>query len=150
MPEVKAEIVVNAPLDTVYAIAKDIERFPDFMEDVQEVTILEKTPERQVSKWVGAVREFNRTITWTEEDYWDDENHVCTFRQIEGDFTSYEGIWRFAEHPDGTLVELEITYEFNIPLIGPLIKGLLQKKFQQNCQSMLEALKREAERRAAG
>ena len=144
MPTVTAEAVINAPIEKVYALAKDIERFPEFMEDVEEVEILEQSPERQVSRWVGVVRELNRKITWTEEDFWNDEEHVCRFRQIEGDFTSYEGVWSFEPHDGSTLVRLEVTYEYRVPLVGALIQNLLRKKVQQNCQSMLEALKRKA------
>jgi len=145
MPTVQAEVVINAPLDRVYAIARDIERFPEFMEDVEEVEILEQTPERQVSRWVGGVKEFNRKIVWTEEDFWDDEAHVCTFRQTEGDFTRYEGVWSFEADGEGTRVKLELTYEYKVPLVGALIQGLLRKKMEQNCRSMLEAIKQKAE-----
>lgn len=145
MPKVTAEVVIEAPLERVYAIAKNIEQFPDFMEDVQEVVILEQSAERQVSRWVGVVKEFGRTITWTEEDFWDDDKHVCTFKQVEGDFSSYEGVWTFDDEDGKTRVRLEVSYEYNVPLIGPLIRGLLQKKVQQNCQSMLDAIKKRAE-----
>ena len=146
MPRVTAEVTVNAPLERVYSLAKDIERFPEFMEDVEEVEILSQSPERQVSRWVGVVRELGRKIEWTEEDFWNDDEHVCRFRQIEGDFTSYEGVWCFEPQGDGTRVKLEVTYEYRVPLVGALIQNLLRKKVQQNCQSMLEALKREAEK----
>ncbi len=145
MPTVEAEVFVNAPLERVYAISRDIEAFPEFMDDVQEVRILEQTPERQVSRWVGAVKELGRTITWTEEDFWNDKTHLCTFRQIEGDFTSYEGVWSFEKDGDSTRVRLQVTYEFRVPLVGALIQGLLQKKMRQNCESMLEAIKGKAE-----
>ncbi|MBC7287100.1 MAG: SRPBCC family protein, partial [Armatimonadetes bacterium] len=140
-----AEVAINAPLEKVYAIAKDIERFPEFMEDVEKVEIVSKTPDRQVSMWVAVVREFGRRITWTEEDFWSDEEHLCRFRQIDGDFTSYEGVWSFVQSDGGTLVRLEVTYEYRVPLVGPLIQNLLRKKVQHNCEAMLAALKARAE-----
>jgi len=146
MPTVSAQVTIKAPLEKVYALARDIEAFPEFMEDVTEVTILEKSPGRQVSRWVGVIKEFGRTIAWTEEDFWNDAEHSCRFRQIEGDFTAYEGEWTFAATNGDTVVKLQVTYEYKVPLIGQLIQGLLQRKVQQNCQSMLEAIKRQAER----
>ena len=145
MPTVESEVLVNAPLERVYALARDIERFPQFMEDVEEVTILEQTPERQVSHWVGAIKELRRTITWTEEDFWNEEEHVCVFRQTEGDFTDYSGQWEFAPKGEGTRVRLRVDYEYNVPLVGALIQNLLRKKMQANTDAMLEAIKREAE-----
>ncbi len=146
MPTVESQTLINAPLNQVYALARDIERFPQFMEDVEEVTILEQTPERQVSRWVGAIRELRRTITWTEEDFWDDQQHVCVFRQTEGDFTEYSGRWEFVPEGGSTRVRLRLDYEYRVPLVGALIQSLLLKKMQANAQAMLLALQREAER----
>jgi uncharacterized membrane protein len=146
MPSVESEVRVQAPLEQVYALARDIERFPQFMEDVEEVKILEQTPERQVSRWVGIIKELRRTITWTEEDFWDDQAHACTFRQTEGDYTEYGGSWEFVPEGEGTRVRLRVDYEYNVPLVGALIQSILKKKMQANTDAMLEALRQEAER----
>ena len=145
MPTVESQVLVQAPLPRVYALARDIERFPEFMEDVQEVQILERSPERQVSRWVGALRELHRTITWTEEDFWNDAEHTCRFHQLEGDFTSYGGGWEFRAEAEGTRASLQVEYEYVVPLVGALIQKILRKKMQANCDAMLAALKREAE-----
>ena len=145
MPIVESEIVIERPVAEVYALAQDIERFPEFMADVQSVEILEDDLPRRVSRWTGVIKEFNRTIEWTEEDYWDDAAHLCTFTQLEGDFSEYSGRWVFMDVPAGTQVHLEVNYEYNVPLIGALIKNLLRKKMQQNTDAMLAALKEEAE-----
>ncbi|MCK4324458.1 MAG: SRPBCC family protein, partial [Armatimonadetes bacterium] len=65
--------------------------------------------------------------------------------QLEGDFSEYSGRWEFTEVPAGTQVQLEVNYDYNVPLIGALIKNLLRKKMQQNTDAMLAALKEEAE-----
>ncbi len=145
MATVESTIQVDAPVADVYDIARDIESFPEFMDDVQEVEILEQTPERQVSRWVGLIEEFNRTLEWTEEDFWDAEERSCRFAMIEGDFTDYSGLWTFEANDGGTLVKLVVDYEYAIPLIGPLIKKLLHRKVQQNCDNMLAAIKDKAE-----
>ena len=145
MPTVESEIVIAKPVAEVYALAKDVERFPKFMADVEAVEILEDDPPHRVSHWLSVVKEFNRTIEWTEEDYWDDEAYVCTFVQLEGDFSEYRGRWEFIEVPEGTKMYLEVEYAYDIPLIGALIKSLLRKKMQQNIDAMLAALKQKAE-----
>ena len=150
MPTVRSEITIAAPLEPVYALTRDIERFPEFMEDVEEVEILEQTPEeqtpqRQVSRWVGVIREFHRQIKWTEEDFWNDTEHSCRFTQLEGDFTSYAGTWEFAREGEQTRVVLTIEYEYVVPLIGALIQKLLLKKMAANSEAMLAAIKGKAE-----
>lgn len=147
MPIVTAVIDIAAPLDKVFAIARNIEAFPEFMPDVQEVEILEQRPDGwQTSRWVGLVKEFKRTINWVEEDLWDEAAHVCTFHQKEGDFSLYQGEWRFSEANGMTHVELELEYDYDVPLIGNLIKNLLKRKTQENCDNMLAAIKGEAEK----
>lgn len=146
MATVESEVRVEAPVASVYEIARNIERFPEFMDDVVEVEIIEQTEERQVSRWVGLIEEFNRTLKWTEEDYWDPETRSCRFEMIEGDFTAYSGTWTFEEDNGTTVAKLIVDYEYAIPLIGPLIKKLLHKKVQQNCDNMLAAIKAEAEK----
>lgn len=146
MATVESRIVIAAPIDRVYAIARAVERFPEFMDDVQSVEILEEEGERRVSHWVGWIEEFNRTLQWTEEDYWDDQEYSCRFQMIEGDFTAYSGTWTFEQLEDGTVAELTVDYEYAIPLIGPLIKKLLHRKVQENCDNMLAAIKSEAEK----
>ncbi|MGC9317295.1 MAG: type II toxin-antitoxin system RatA family toxin [Armatimonadota bacterium] len=145
MATVESTVEIDAPVDRVYEIARNIEAFPEFMDDVVEVEILEQTPERQVSRWVGLIKEFNRTIEWTEEDFWDAEERSCRFRMLEGDFTAYEGTWLFEEVDGRTVANLSVDYEYDVPLIGPLIKKLLHRKVQENCDNMLEAIRRKAE-----
>ena len=146
MATVESIIVIAAPVGEVYAIARDVERFPEFMEDVQAVEILEEEGERRVSHWVGLIKEFNRTLEWTEEDFWNDEEHSCRFGMLEGDFTEYGGTWVFEEDQGGTLAKLVVDYEYAVPLIGPLIKKLLHRKVQENCDNMLAAIKFQAEK----
>ena len=142
MATVESTIVIAAPLQRVYTIARDIERFPQFMDDVQSVEIFERDGERVVSHWVGLIEEFNRTLKWTEVDYWNDEEYSCRFEMTEGDFTAYGGTWTFEEDEGGTVAKLTVDYEYAVPLI----KKLLHRKVQQNCDNMLAAIKGEAEK----
>ncbi|NLO05417.1 MAG: hypothetical protein GX131_06255 [candidate division WS1 bacterium] len=150
MAIVESKLLIAAPVDEVYEVARDIERFPEFMDDVVEVEILEQTPQRQVSRWVALIEEFNRTLKWTEEDFWNRDEHRCDFQMLEGDFTAYSGVWTFEEEDGGTLAKLVVDYEYAIPLIGPLIKKILHRKVQDNCDNMLAAIKGEVEKDAAG
>ncbi len=130
MPTVQNSLFIQAAPDRVYAIARDVERFPEFMPDVQRITVLEADADgkRQVVEWVGLIPAFKLTVKWTEEDLWDDTERTCTFRQVKGDFTEYGGLWRFVPQGDGTLFESEVRYELVIPTIGPLIKGVVRSR----------------------
>lgn len=143
MASVEASTVVRAPLERVYALAKDVERFPEFMPDLERVTVLERAAAGTVTEWVGVVQ--GRKIRWVEEDQWDDVAHRCVFRQRSGDFTRYEGEWRFEATPAGTRTTLRVEFELDIPLAGPLLSNLVRFLMRKNCESMLAALKRQLE-----
>jgi ribosome-associated toxin RatA of RatAB toxin-antitoxin module len=147
VPVIEVTVRVEAPLEVVYEAAHEVERLPEFDENLQSVTVVEREGSRTVSEWVGLVREFRQTIRWTEEDVWDDAQRVCRFRQLKGDFDRYEGEWTFTAEEGGTRFALRLEYEYNVPLIGPLIKNLLHKKTVQSCEGVMNAIKAMAEAR---
>jgi ribosome-associated toxin RatA of RatAB toxin-antitoxin module len=145
VPEVSSEIVIAAPPKRVYELAKEVESFPDYLPNVEAVSIRSREGNRTVSEWVGLVPEFRRTIRWVEEDVWDDTALRCQFRLVSGDWDRYQGEWAFAAAGEGTQVRLTIVYEYNVPLVGPLIKKLLHKLVARNAQETLEGLRRRVE-----
>jgi ribosome-associated toxin RatA of RatAB toxin-antitoxin module len=140
MPTYRTECAVPVAVDIVFGVAKDVERFPEFMPDVKRVEILERRGELVISEWTAAVSEFGRTIRWVEEDVWSDENKICEFRCVRGDWQVYQGIWRFREDAGGTRMSLDLEYEINVPLIGPVIRGIISKLVEKNAQQMLAAI----------
>lgn len=153
MPQVKNQVTISAPFSVVWEIAQDVEKFPAIMPDLVSIEILERSnpsPDttRTVTHWNSRIKQFNRSIIWTEEDIWNEARGTCDFWQIKGDFTEYKGVWKFKDRGEITLLDLSIDYSFDIPLIGALMKGVLQKLMQQNADMMGSALKIEAEKRA--
>ncbi len=146
MPRVEASTVVRAPVAAVYDVAKRVEEFPQFMPDLERVTVLARTGGLPtLTEWVGVVE--GRRIRWIEEDAWDDARHLCRFRQREGDFERYEGTWAFEPDGEGTRTTIVVEFEFGIPLIGGLLSALLRVKMKDNLERMLAALRSRMETR---
>jgi ribosome-associated toxin RatA of RatAB toxin-antitoxin module len=131
----------------VYAIAKDVESFPQFMPDVKSLKVLERSEDgcRTVTEWVGYVPKFHLNVKWTEEDVWDDVAHTCHFRQLKGDFQQMAGEWRFSLQDGGTQFISILDYEFNVPLLGPIVQKVVQHLMRQNVQGILDGIKKRAE-----
>jgi ribosome-associated toxin RatA of RatAB toxin-antitoxin module len=130
------------------AVAKDNERFPEFMADVRSLTVVERSEDglRVVSDWVGVVPKFGTAIRWTEEDVWDPAAGTCTFRQLKGDYKHLDGVWTFtAEGESATRFSSLVDYEIEIPLVGPLIKSIIRKAVQDNVDATLAAIKARCE-----
>jgi len=152
MPLLELDITINAPLDHVFAVAKNIESFASFMPDVESIKIVERDPStgRVVADWVGLIPEFHQKIRWTEEDIWDDKAHTCTFRQLKGEYKVFEGVWVFEAVLEGTLFKSTLNYDLEIPLIGPLIKKLVAKKVTDSTSQILSAIKERSESTLSG
>ncbi|NLN75990.1 MAG: hypothetical protein GX139_06730 [Armatimonadetes bacterium] len=147
MAVVNSSVEINGPIESVYELAKNVESFPEFMPDVKSVKILERSEDgnRTISEWVGTVKEFKMNIKWTEQDIWDEEARSCTFSLIKGDYSKYGGKWQFVDLGGKTRFDSEIEVEYNVPMIGALIKGLIAKKMKENVDNMLAAIKKKVE-----
>jgi coenzyme Q-binding protein COQ10 len=143
MPYVESRIAIAAPARAVYELAKDQERFPEFMPDVETVKVLERHPDRVISRWKTLVEE--APIEWTEEDRFDDGSLRIDYALLEGDLDTFEGAWTFEERDGLTHVLLTVEYDFGVPTLAELIGPTLQKKVLENSEMMLNALKRQAE-----
>jgi ribosome-associated toxin RatA of RatAB toxin-antitoxin module len=143
MPYVETAIAITAPARVVYELAKDQERFPQFMPDVEIVVVLERHPNRAISRWKTLVEE--APIEWIEEDRFDDEALRIDYKLLEGDLDKFEGAWTFAERDGTTQVVLGVDFDFGVPTLAELIGPTLQRKVRENSEMMLAALKAEAE-----
>lgn len=146
MPYVETSIAIAAPARVVYELAKDQERFPQFMPDVETVTLLEQHADRALSRWKTLVEE--APIEWIEEDRFDDAAMRIDYKLLEGDLDKFEGAWTFDERDGATHVVLGVDYDFGVPTLAELIGPTLEKKVRENSEMMLAALKVEAEKRA--
>ena len=147
MPYVESTIVIAAPARVVYELAKEQERFPQFMPDVESVTVLERHADRILTRWKTLVEE--APIEWTEEDRFDDAALRIDYKLLEGDLDKFEGAWTFCGEHGATTVTLGVEYDFGVPTLAELIGPTLHRKVRENSEMMLAALKTEAEAIAA-
>ncbi len=143
MPYVESRIAIEAPAQRVYELAKEQEHFPEFMPDVETVTILERRADGVISRWKTLVEE--APIEWTEDDRFDDDALRIDYKLIEGDLDKFEGAWTFEYRDGATHVVLGVEYDFGVPTLAELIGPTLERKVRENSEMMLAALKRQAE-----
>jgi len=147
MPYVETAIDIAAPARAIYELAKDMERYPEFMPDVETVKVLKREGNSTTTRWKTLVEE--APIEWTEVDVFDDEHTRIDYRLIEGDLDKFEGAWTFKERDGVTHVVLGVDYDFGVPTLAELIGPTLQKKVEENSLMMLTALKTRAESKVA-
>ena len=143
MPLVCVERFVAGPPEAAYALAKDMESYPQFMKDVVELRVLERDGNAQVSAWVGRLQ--GKLMRWKERDVFDDQHRVITYRQVEGDLKKFEGDWRFVAEGQGTRVSLSVDFELGVPMLAGLLDPVARLVVRRNCEAMLEGIKARVE-----
>lgn len=145
------ERVVRAPVEKVFAIARQIERFPEWLDYVNAIGVKERSEDGKivVSEWEASVPMFGLKAKWVERDEWDEEQKMCRFTLQEGDLDKYEGNWEFESHPEGTKMRLTVTYEYRVPVGGALVQQLVRKIVGQMVQNLLDGIARVAEQNVA-
>ena len=145
MPTVQTTAWFNAPLEKVYEIAKDSEKYPEYMKDVQSLTPIERDGNRFVADWVGIVPSFLLKVRWRQEEIWDDATHSSKFKQLKGDYDKLEGRWTFKEENGGTRFDQYLEYEYNVPTLGPLVKKVIHTIVVKNLENINEAFAQRCE-----
>lgn len=143
MPYVETTIDIAAPRRRIYDLAKDMERYAEFMPDVEYVRIVRRDGNTTITRWKTLVEE--APIEWTEEDIFDDERTRIDYRLLDGDLDKFEGSWTFEERDGVTHVVLGVDYDFGVPTLAELIGPILHKKVEENSLMMLRALKAKSE-----
>lgn len=139
MPYIESTIIVPGSVQQAYAIAKDMERYPEFMENVQLVKVVEREAERTLTQWITNVD--GRKIRWVEQDLFFEAEQRIEYKLLSGDLKKFEGEWRFDPLAEGTKITLTVDFEFGIPMIAGLLNPILKQKTKANCQAMLEGIK---------
>jgi ribosome-associated toxin RatA of RatAB toxin-antitoxin module len=127
----------------LFPIVSDFEKYPEIMDAVKQVTILERGDGYSVSEWINEAA--GRVIKWTEKDYIKPAENRIDFELIKGDLKTYNGFWHLASNGSATKVVVSINFEFGVPMLAPLLHPLLAKLLRENLRQMLEALKKRAE-----
>ncbi|MCK4267784.1 MAG: SRPBCC family protein [Actinomycetia bacterium] len=143
MSFIKSSIQINSSPKDVYEMAQNMEKFSDFMPDVEKVTVVEKGDKRAVTEWVTSVEGI--PICWTEEDTFDDEQIKIHYQLLEGDLDKFEGSWSFDEADGGTIVTLTVDFDFGMPTLADLLGPILKVKVQENSEMMLAGMKKKIE-----
>jgi len=148
MGVVTSEIDIAVDPISAFRIAREVEKYPDYMPDVEEVKVLERRDDgySRIS-WVGHARvgSIDKLVRWVEEAWWDEPTLTSKFEQVEGDYKHYRGDWAFIPLDKGTRIRLTVDFDLGLPLIGPMIVKLLDRVMQNNIDGMLRAIKDRAQ-----
>jgi len=121
-----------------YEIMKDMERYPEYMESVKSVKILEQDKNRVTTHWEAELD--GAPINWVQKVRMEEKSQEMTFEAIEGDFDVFRGKWCVFECDKRVCLKLLIEYRLGIPVIEEVLGPILEEKVRNNSKDMLEAI----------
>jgi len=116
-------ITVDAPLERTFAIASEVERWPEFLPHYRRVKVLERSGADCVVE-MAAWRPFGRLrypTWWVSRMRVEPERHAVRYQHVRGITRGMDVEWRLT--PDGGRIAVTIVHEWSGPA-WPLIGGL--------------------------
>jgi len=147
---VKARVLARAPVEILYELARDTEEFKKYAPAIKEIKVLQRSEDGNFVQveWTAHANFFGaaRTLTWVQNDEWDNKNLVCRFCLCRSnDMKKLAGEWEFKTHPKGTEMIFSVNFQVHHPLMTPLIHRILDQIMRKNNEAMLNGLKKKAE-----
>ena len=118
---VQKGLCIHAPVEQVFKLWDDFEKFPQFMNHVHNVRRLEDNRNRKAWRWTvtgpaGARIDFDTVVTAREE------NRLLAWRTQESSLVQHAGRVRFIDNGDGTTtVDVKMTYNPAAGAVGHVI-----------------------------
>lgn len=130
--------LVSAPAADSYRIVVEIERFPEFMQNVNSVRVLREEGNRKLIAWEMTIDD--ALLDWVEEAQYDSNQMRVDFRAVEGVFERFDGYWQVFPMTCGSKVELRIEYELGLPEIEHIVGPILKNRLTSNLEIMLNCI----------
>ncbi len=144
MPEVLGSIEIKGDPQKIYEIIKDVEAYPQYMEAVKKIVIVEQGVGYVVSSWTTSASGI--TLRWDEKDVYDDENLTVNYQLVKGDISKFEGHWKVIPLEEGlNKVELRIFFDIGVPMLEAFVGPIAKSVVTDNAKGMLKALKEKIE-----
>src|SRR5581483_897393 len=133
-------IVINSKRENVFRVA---ETYPCFIRFYRYGEILYQDDETMRVK-IGA-KIFGIPTSWIGEGK-KKKFETIEFIQTQGLFKGLIAIWRFKEAEESTILSINISFGFRVPLIGKSLENFLgEKMVTKTIKGILMEMKRESE-----
>ena len=140
MPTV--HLVLTAPdVDAAecYRRLRDFARYPELTDAVRSVEVDPPAPDGSVrSRWTVLFR--NGLLRWSESDTFDDDARTITFRQLTGDFETFDGQWSVRARDRGCEVVFDAHFDLGIPSLAAILDPVAESTLRANILTIVRGL----------
>jgi uncharacterized protein YndB with AHSA1/START domain len=133
---------IAAPPDRVWAIAADVERYPEWAKDVKDVIVRGRDGEGRPTEVEFRAAALGRSTHYTLGYDYAEAPRVLAWRLIKGDMMSrVDGAYVFTPTADGGT---EVRYDLTIELVVPL-PGFVKRRAEVRILNTVRELRARAE-----
>jgi len=135
-------ITIAAAPDTVWAIATDIERYPEWARDVKDVVVTARDSDGRPSQVEFRTSALGRSTHYTLQYDYSQAPQMLAWSMVKGDIQrSIAGAYRFEPTNDGsTLVQYDLAIELVVPL-----PGFVKRRAERRILNAIKEMKAYAE-----
>ena len=135
-------ITIAAAPDTVWAIATDLERYPEWARDVKDVVVTARDSDGRPSQVEFRTSALGRSTHYTLQYDYSQAPQMLAWSMVKGDIQrSIEGAYRFeATNDGGTLVQYDLAIELVVPL-----PGFVKRRAERRILNAIKEMKAYAE-----
>lgn len=135
-------ITIAAPPERVWAIAADVERYPEWARDVKDVVVKERDVEGRPTEVEFRASALGRSTHYILGYDYSDAPNTLAWRMVRGDLMrSCDGAYHFSATTDGGT---EVRYDLAIELVVPL-PGFVKRRAEVRILNTVRELKVRAE-----
>lgn len=138
--EIKISRVIHGQKWRVIRLITKIEEFSSYIPTVKESCVVGVGRDRKTINTKWKIQVDGIPISWTEEDTLALKSNVISFKSIDGDLEEFRGEWGFQDHPEGTLVTVNIFLRVGIPYINQFADSYVRKIVSKNFEAILDAV----------
>ena len=135
-------MIIDAPPSTCVTVATDVERYPEWAEEVKEVTVLERDGRGHPVRVAFRAAAFGRSTDYRLRYNFSGSPDQISWVLEEGDITrKLDGSYRFSAVP-GEPEKTEVVYQLEVELVMPLpnfVKTRTERKIFQIALRELKA-----------
>jgi len=135
-------ITIAAPPERVWAIAADVERYPEWAKDVKDVVVRSRDDDGRATEVEFRASALGRSTHYTLGYDYAQAPGVLAWRMVRGDIMrTIDGAYNFSPNPDGGT---DVRYDLAIELVVPL-PGFVKRRAEVRILNTVRELKVRAE-----
>ena len=134
-------ITIDAPPERVWAVAADIERYPEWAKDIKDVVVRSRDDQQRPSEVEFRASALGRSTHYTLAYDYSSAPSTLAWTMVKGDIQRViEGAYRFRADGTGTSVDYDLVIELAAPL-----PGFVKRRAEVRILNTLRELKSRAE-----